>query len=212
MLPENFGEFFIAITILTMIPGADTMMVIRNSIRGGLTDGAITSAGICTGLFFHAAVSGCGLALILYNSAQLYHFIKIIGAFYIIWLGFQNIWDAKKRYSSALSPENISYISQPLSIGKSFREGILSNVLNPKTAIFYITFMPQFMTEGGNPVAQIFVLTAIHFGISFIWQCLLASVVGKAKELMTAPKSRSFIEATAGSILVGLGLKLATSE
>lgn len=212
MLPDNFGEFLIAITILSMIPGADTMMVIRNSIRGGIVDGAITSAGICTGLFFHAAISGCGLALILYNSAQLYHFIKIIGAFYIVWLGAQNLWDAKKRYTTALQDENIAAQSEPVMISRSFREGILSNVLNPKTAIFYITFMPQFMRAGADPLTQIFFLTSIHFAISFIWQCLLASIIEKAKQVMTAPKSRSFIEATAGSILIGLGIRLAASE
>lgn len=212
MLPDNFGEFLIAITILAMIPGADTMMVIRNSIRGGLPDGAITSAGICTGLFFHAAVSGCGLALILYNSAQLYHFIKIIGAFYIVWLGFQNLWDAKKRYSGAQGSEELAAAAEKVRVMRSFREGILSNVLNPKTAVFYITFMPQFMNANSNPVTQILVLTSIHFGISFIWQCLLASIVGKAKQVVSAPRSRSYIEATAGSILVGLGIKLAASE
>jgi len=212
MLPENFGEFLIAITILTMIPGADTMMVIRNSIRGGLPDGAITSMGICTGLFFHAAISGCGLALILYNSAQLYHFIKIIGAFYIVWLGCQNLWDAKKRYSGAQGSEELAAATEKLRITRSFREGILSNVLNPKTAVFYITFMPQFMTSTGSPMTQIFFLTSIHFVISFLWQSMLASVVGKAKQVVSAPKSRSYIEATAGSILVGLGLKLAASE
>ncbi|MFA9395949.1 MAG: LysE family translocator [Halodesulfovibrio sp.] len=212
MLPDNFGEFLIAITILSMIPGADTMMVIRNSIRGGLTDGAITSAGICTGLFFHATISGCGLALILYNSAQLYHFIKIIGAFYIIWLGCQNLWDARKRFTSAKGAEELAAKAEKVRVSRSFREGILSNVLNPKTAIFYITFMPQFMSSGGNPVTQIFFLTSVHFCISFIWQCLLASIVGKAKQVMSAPKSRSYIEATAGSILVGLGVKLAASE
>ncbi|MEZ6853957.1 LysE family translocator [Halodesulfovibrio aestuarii] len=212
MIPDNFGEFLIAITILAMIPGADTMMVIRNSIRGGFTDGAITSVGICSGLFFHATISGCGLALILYQSAQLYHFIKIIGAFYIVWLGFQNLWDAKKRYSSAKGIEEISARSETLRITRSLREGVLSNVLNPKTAVFYITFMPQFMSSGSNPITQIFFLTSIHFCISFIWQCLLASIVGKAKEVVSAPKSRSYIEATAGSILIGLGIKLAATE
>lgn len=211
MLPENFGEFLIAITILSMIPGADTMMVIRNSLRGGFIDGAVTSTGICSGLFVHAAVSGCGLALILYNSAQIYHFIKIIGALYIIWLGLQNLWEAKNRYR-ATSADQLATCSAPLCVRRSFTEGVLSNVLNPKTAVFYITFLPQYMNPEGNLLLQSFTLAGIHFGISFIWQNILAGVVDRAKQIITAPKSRSCIEATAGTILVGLGIKLAASE
>lgn len=211
MLPENLGEFLIAITILSMIPGADTMMIIRNSLRGGFVDGVVTSTGICSGLFVHAAVSSCGLALILYNSAQLYHFIKIIGALYIIWLGLQNLWEAKNRYGSA-SADQVAACSAPLCVRRSFTEGVLSNVLNPKTAIFYITFLPQFMNPEGDLLLQSFTLAGIHFGIAFVWQNILAAVVDRVKQVITAPKSRSYIEATAGTILVGLGIKLAASD
>lgn len=212
MLPNNFGEFLITITILALIPGADTMMVIRNSIRGGFVDGALTSLGICSGLLFHAVISGCGLALIIYNSAQLYHALKVIGAFYIVWLGCQNLWEAKKRYKSSKGIEEISAKSEKLFVARSLREGILSNVLNPKAAIVYITFIPQFVNPNGHPMAQIFFLTGIHFLIALVWLSVLASIVGKAKQVVSAPKSRSYIEATAGSILVGLGIKLAASE
>ena len=211
MLPENLGEFLIAITILSMIPGADTMMIIRNSLRGGFVDGSITSAGICTGIFFHAAVSSCGLALIIYNSAQIYHFIKCIGAFYIIWLGLQNLWEARKRYNAAAA-EQLALSSEPLNVRRSLTEGFLSNILNPKTAIFYITFMPQFMNPEKDLLLQIFSLACIHFAVSFSWKILTAAVVDKIKQIITAPKSRSYIEAVAGSILVVLGVKIAASE
>ncbi|MCG8532291.1 MAG: LysE family translocator [Desulfovibrionales bacterium] len=211
MLPENFGEFLFAITILSIIPGADTMMVIRNSLRGGFKDGTITSAGISSGLFVHAAISGCGLALIIYNSAQAYHILKVVGAFYIVYLGLQNLREAKKRYT-ANHAEQLSVTYEPVLIHRSFREGVLSNVLNPKTAVFYMTFLPQYMNPESNLLLQSFTLAGMHFGISFVWQCILAGIVDKIKRIITAPKSRSYIEATAGSILVGLGIKLAVSE
>lgn len=91
----NFEAFLIAITILTLTPGLDTALVIRNTTRGGFHDGAVTSLGICLGLFVHASFSALGISVILTQSAELFTLVKSVGAAYLIWLGISSLRSLK---------------------------------------------------------------------------------------------------------------------
>ena len=210
MLPENLIEYLVAITIFCLIPGANTMMIVRNSVRGGFMDGAVTSTGIGVGFFIHAVISTCGLALILYHSAQFYHLIKFCGAAYIIWMGLLNI--RKAMNSSNYCEDDSSTCFKAYSIRKSFTEGIIFNILNPKTCIFYMAFLPQFMNPEGNLPLQAFTLAGLHCSIFLIWQYAIAGFVHKAKAFLTTSTARSRIDAVAGLALVGLGVELAASD
>lgn len=209
MMPENLLQYLIAVTIFCLIPGANTMMIVKNSIRGGFVDGAATSTGIGAGFFIHAAVSTCGLALILYNSAQLYQAIKFCGAAYIAWMGIQNLRSAMNRNSSEVEKQ---VCFAHCSVHKSFTEGIVFNILNPKTCIFYMAFLPQFMDPKGNLLLQACILAGLHCAIFLCWQYAIAGFVHKAKGLISKAKVRTRIDAVAGIALVGLGVELAISD
>lgn len=209
MAEDQTIAFLIAITVLTMVPGADTVMVTRNSLRGGFRDGALTSLGICCGLFVHAVISAGGLSLILLGSAKLFAAVKLVGAAYIIWLGLVSARSALRGPAADFA---ITTPGNGASVWRSLREGFLSNVLNPKTIIFYMAFLPQFMDPAGNAVLQAMAMAGVHFVIGMIWQCSLAAMLDKAKNLLTSGKARRIMDGLTASVLLGLGVRLALAD
>ena len=201
----NFEAFIVAITILTLTPGVDTALVIRNSSRGGFIDGATTSLGICSGLFVHATFSAIGISALLAQSAQLFAAVKMVGAAYLIWLGLSSLWALIKGQAA---PAELTLVQQSLNVKRSLREGFLSNVLNPKTAVFYLAFLPQFIDPAGSAFGPSLLMAAIHFVIAMIWQCGLAGALDAAKGLLKSSRFMAWMEATTGVVLVALGVKL----
>ena len=206
---ENFEAFLIAITILTLTPGLDTALVLRNSSRGGFADGSTTSLGICLGLFVHATFSAIGISAILAQSAELFNAVKMVGAAYLIWLGATTL---KSVWKGELGTVNTQAQQRQLHLTRSLREGFLSNVLNPKTAVFYLAFLPQFINPEGSAFLQSCLMASIHFVIAMVWQCGLAGVLNSAKNLLQSSTFMKRMEATTGVVLVGLGVKLLIEE
>ncbi|GAL25472.1 putative threonine efflux protein [Vibrio variabilis] len=204
----NFEAFLIAITILTLTPGLDTALVIRNTTRGGFHDGAVTSLGICLGLFVHASFSALGISVILTQSAELFTLVKSVGAAYLIWLGISSLRSLKNASAMSISEGR----EQGVQGKRSLREGFLSNVLNPKTAVFYLAFLPQFINPEYSPLVQSMVMASIHFIIAMVWQCGLSGMLNSAKSLLKSSKFIRWMEATTGLVLVGLGVKLLLEE
>ncbi|MCJ8348659.1 LysE family translocator [Moritella sp.] len=204
----NFEAFLIAITILTLTPGLDTALVIRNSSRSGFMAGCVTSLGICSGLFVHAMFSALGISAILLQSADLFQLVKWVGAAYLIWLGlgsFRAIYKGSNKIAM-LEEDNVTSSSR-----RSMREGFLSNVLNPKTAIFYLAFLPQFIDLNYSPIVQSFTMASIHFLIAMIWQCSLAFAINSAKKLFKSSAMMNWMEGVTGTVLILLGAKLLLS-
>lgn len=209
MYIQNFEAFLIAITILTLTPGLDTALVIRNTSRAGMADGCVTSLGICIGLFVHATFSAIGISAILTQSAELFHVMKMVGAGYLIWLGISSL----RSLSKAGQGIHVGALSHTqLSVKRSLREGFLSNVLNPKTAVFYLAFLPQFINPEYSPLLQSLFMAAIHFVIAMLWQCGLAGALSSAKNLLKNAAFMRWMEGTTGVVLVLLGAKLMTDE
>ncbi|THE23484.1 LysE family translocator [Vibrio cholerae O1 biovar El Tor] len=205
MVIQNFEAFFIAITILTLTPGLDTALVIRNTSRAGFADGCTTSLGICFGLFVHATFSAIGISAILAQSAELFQIVKMVGAAYLIWLGISSLRSLMKTGQGI---EVASLAHAQFRLTRSLREGFLSNVLNPKTAVFYLAFLPQFINPDYSPLAQSLLMALIHFAIAMVWQCGLAGVLSSAKNLLKNASFMRWMEGTTGVVLVALGIKL----
>jgi threonine/homoserine/homoserine lactone efflux protein len=201
----------VAVTILTLTPGIDTILIIRNSARGGWSDGAVSSLGICSGLFVHALVSAFGISLILMQTAWAFSALKMAGAGYLIWLGLNSwrrlIFKKEGKVFGQLEASKVEFNAV-----RSFREGFLSNVLNPKTVIFYMAFLPQFIDPVRDPLSQSMVVAGIHFTIAMIWQCLLASMVDRAKVLLQRPKFGQIFDGLTGSVMLYLGSRLVLDD
>ncbi len=205
MVIQNFEAFFIAITILTLTPGLDTALVIRNTSRAGFADGCTTRLGICFGLFVHATFSAIGISAILAQSAELFQIVKMVGAAYLIWLGISSLRSLMKTGQGI---EVASLAHAQFRLTRSLREGFLSNVLNPKTAVFYLAFLPQFINPDYSPLAQSLLMALIHFAIAMVWQCGLAGALSSAKNLLKNASFMRWMEGTTGVVLVALGIKL----
>lgn len=200
--------FLLAITLLTMTPGVDTFMVIRNALRGGWRDGFLTSFGICCGLFVHATVSAAGLSMILLGSAQAFTMLKLAGALYLTWLGFQSLRSAWRAKGMPLSDTRRLKVSPRVSL----QEGFLSNVLNPKPIVFYMAFLPQFIDPSQSPLGQSLFMAGLHFTIANLWQGALVLLVSRASRWLARPSVARSLDGVAGLLLLGFGTKLALSQ
>lgn len=201
----SLWTYLVAITLLTITPGVDTMMVLRNTLRGGAKDGLVSSLGICLGLFVHATLSAVGISAILLYSATAFTLLKTIGACYLLWLGFAGIrafWNA--RYHT----EETSLKPDPFNALRSLREGFLSNVLNPKTIIFYMAFLPQFIDPTHSALTQSLFLALLHFIIGTLWQGILVYMICSANRLILKPSIRQKLDLSSGLIMLFLGLGL----
>lgn len=215
---ELFWAYLVAISLLTVTPGVDTLLVMRNAGRGGLKhglrDGCVTSVGICCGLFIHATLSALGISVLLVETAWAFTAVKWAGACYLIWLGLSSLRQAMARGPANADESSISSaeppLMKPVSIWVAFREGLLSNVLNPKTALFYMALLPQFIDPTGNAFQQSLFLAAVHFVLAMAWQCGLALVVVKSRRLGVGQGVKRMLNALTGGFFVAIGAKLAT--
>lgn len=212
---------FVAIAaILTITPGADTMLVVRNVLARGQRAGFLTTMGICSGLFFHATLSALGLSIILVRSATVFEVVKVVGACYLIFLGCRSIWQALghhkdtssgiggQRTSEMLTTKASSAEVRNTGRWRSVREGFLSNVLNPKVAVFYLAFLPQFINPGDFVLGKSLLLAAIHFVLGIAWLSLVTIFLGRMRALLTKPAVQRGLEAVTGVILIAFGVRL----
>jgi threonine/homoserine/homoserine lactone efflux protein len=202
------ATYLVAITLLTLTPGVDTMLVIRNTARGGWRDGAVSSLGICSGLFIHAVISAVGISVILLQAAWAFSALKLAGAGYLIWLGLVS-WQKVIRKETFKVDNGLSGQGASFTAIRSLREGFLSNVLNPKTAVFYMAFLPQFINPAHSALVQSLLLAGLHFIIAMIWQCLLALMVKRFKFWLQRPTVSQVFDSVTGGVLVALGIRVA---
>jgi threonine/homoserine/homoserine lactone efflux protein len=198
--------YLVAITLLTLTPGLDTMLVIRNTARGGWRDGAVSSLGICSGLFVHAIISAVGISMILLQAAWAFGMLKLAGAGYLVWLGTCS-WRKVLRRDSFEAVNGVS--PGAFRFRCSLREGFLSNVLNPKTAVFYMAFLPQFINPAHSALIQSLFLAGLHFLIAMIWQCILALMVRQLKSWLQRPRVNRWFDGITGTVMIALGLRVA---
>jgi threonine/homoserine/homoserine lactone efflux protein len=188
--------------LLTILPGADMALVAKVTLLDGKRSAFFTSLGICAGLPVHATASALGLSLILATSAEAFTAVKFAGAAYLTYLGVRTIRDSMRP---AVDPELAA--TRVRSGRAAFAQGWLSNVLNPKVALFYLTFLPQFISAGDNVLAKSLLLAGIHAVLGLVWLPLYAYAIDRLVVIMRG--ARRWLERLSGAALIGLGLRLA---
>ena len=146
MFDSQVLAFTLVVAALAFTPGADTMLVVKNGIRSVSPAGWTTTFGILGGTLLHALISALGLSIVLAQSATLFQFIKLLGALYLVWLGLQ----AFRQLPNSQTDDNLT----KLVVWTAFKEGLITNLLNPKVAIFYLAFLPQFISPGRSYAGQ----------------------------------------------------------
>lgn len=206
-MDSQFVAFLVAITLLTLSPGVDTLLVLRNTSRGGWADGMVSSFGICSALFIHATVSAVGISMVLLHSAWLFSGLKLLGAGYLVWLGVQSL----RGLGSLREMPKLQLVGS-FRWQRSLGEGLLSNLLNPKAVIFYMAFLPQFIDPADSALQQSLWLAAIHFTIGMIWLGLIAFILDRAKRSAMGVSLQRWIQGLTGFVMIGFGLKLAIDQ
>jgi RhtB (resistance to homoserine/threonine) family protein len=205
---DGLLPFSVAAALLTLSPGPDTMLVLRNVLRGGRAAGVRTTMGICTGLLGHATLSALGLSVILARSAAAFAVVKLVGAAYLVWLGVGSLRAAATPGAAGPAPGPIALPGD----GRPFREGLLTNLFNPKVAVFYLAFLPQFIAPGEPVLAKSLLLAAIHNAMGLVWLSGVSAGVDRAQRFVTNRSVRRALDGVCGAVLVGLGLRLALAR
>ena len=190
--------------ILTILPGADMALVTRNVLAIGRRRTMLTIAGIGSGCIIHATASALGLSAILATSAAAFNVVKTVGALYLVWLGVQSIREAGRPVSAPSESTN----TRGARLGP-FLQGFLTNVLNPKVAIFYLTFLPQFIGPGEPVFRRSLFLASLHIAMGFVWLTAYAWFIDRLGAVLTRPVVKAWLERVTGGLLIALGARLA---
>lgn len=213
MFDSGLAAFALVVFVLTITPGADTMLVIRNTLRGGRRDGMMTASGVISGVFTHAVLSALGLSVILSRSAAAFHSVKLVGALYLVWLGIQSLRSARRPTGLAVIDASDDAPGSALPPRRRpFLEGLLTNILNPKVAIFYLAFLPQFIAPGDPVLAWSLLMALIHNMMGILWLGLIAVLVSRSRQWVRRPTVKRWLDAVSGTVLVALGIRLALEE
>jgi threonine/homoserine/homoserine lactone efflux protein len=204
--PTKFALFIGVSWALILSPGPDMIYVISRGMAHGRRAGILSAIGVVCGILVHTTAAAFGLTLILQTSAFAFLFVKFIGAAYLLYLGLK-AWRDKSTFSLQTS-------APAAKSGALFWQGVLSNVLNPKIAIFFLAFLPQFVDKGSSHVTLQMVVLGITFACFGL--CFLL-VVGYSsgsigRWLTYRPQYAQFFQRVAGGILIGLGIRLAFTE
>jgi threonine/homoserine/homoserine lactone efflux protein len=193
-------QFAIASLILIALPGPDQALIMRNSLVGGRTAGLRTTLGGAAGLTLHATAAALGVSALLATSATAYAALKVIGIAYLLYLGV-------KMLRSAGRPE----AERKTRVGHPLVQGFVSNALNPKVALFFLTFVPQFLPDSGPTLPVALMLSAIFAVLYIAWFSGLVGIIGLASNALRRPRVKAWTERVSGTALLAFGARLAAA-
>jgi threonine/homoserine/homoserine lactone efflux protein len=196
--------FTLAATLIVLLPGPDTLVVVRNLIRGGRRAAALTVLGVLSGLTIWVVTAALGLAALLRASRDGYTALRLVGAVYLVWLGVNSF-----RTRSAAHVDELAAKSPGKLLGVGYRAGLATDLLNPKVGVFFVTFLPGFV-PAGHPVGS----TSLVFGAIFVIEtaayfALLLMLASRITRWMGQPAIRKRLDRATGFVLIGFGIRLA---
>ncbi|MGF1704241.1 LysE family translocator [Photobacterium makurazakiensis] len=200
--------FFSTAFALNVAPGPDLLYILTKTIANGKRVGIASALGVCTGALFHVFAASVGLSAILVSSAFAFSIVKYIGVGYLLYLAYQSFY-------SAGTSLNISENEQPKeSAWVAFKQGVLVDILNPKVAIFFMAFLPQFIRDGNGSVPiQLMYLGLLVVLVAVVVEVLYVLAASKLTEKVRSSQRLSvWLDRTVGTIFIALGIKLAVSS
>jgi threonine/homoserine/homoserine lactone efflux protein len=202
-LTQSLLTFTVAAALLAATPGVDTALVLRALVTSGARRALLAALGIAAGCLVWGAVVALGLGALLTASALAFNVLKVVGAVYLFWQGLK-LLRRKPRPGSVLSASPPS--------GSAFLTGFLTNVLNPKVGVFYVTLLPQFLVADVPAGPYIFALAGIHVGLSLLWFVLLIAAARPLQKWLARPRVQVGMDRITGLVFVVSGLKLVAAQ
>jgi threonine/homoserine/homoserine lactone efflux protein len=199
----TFAVFAAASLALAVVPGPAVLYIVAQSVHGGRRAGVVSAFGVVTGSMFHVVAAVVGLSAVLAASAEAFTAVKLVGAAYLVWLGIRAILSRDDRIAGRDAES---------SLARTYRRGVVVNILNPKTALFFLAFLPQFVDPDGSTRGQLAVLGVTFALIALTTDLIWALVAGTAGAVLR--RSRTFLRVqryVSGTIFVGLGVLAAAT-
>ena len=212
--------FITAGLVLNLTPGPDVMYIVAHAVRGGARAGVAAALGIDAGCLVHVAAAALGVSALLATSATAFALLKWAGAFYLVWVGVQML-------RAALRPDatdNIAAGAQPASAGAGlhaqvpraavWRRGFLTNVLNPKVALFFLAFVPQFIAPGTAQPGLVFLLLGLLFTVNGLLVCVgwALAAAWAARRAGALQRALRWLDGVAGGLFIVFGVRLALTQ
>lgn len=203
------ASFALVALLMTITPGIDTALVLRTAVREGRRFAIGTALGIGAGVLVWGIAAAVGISALLLASETAYTVVKFAGALYMVWLGIGMLRSAIRPRRKDTAP------AAPAPASRSgwghFRQGFLTNLMNPKVGAFYVALVPQFLPAGANPALMGGLLALVHVLQSLAWFALLILAVGAMRAWLARPRVQRGVDAVAGLVIVGFGAGLAVS-
>jgi threonine/homoserine/homoserine lactone efflux protein len=210
---ESLVAFLAVSAVVICTPGQDTALTIRNTLAGGRRGGIATAAGVALGQAVWTLAASAGVVTLLAASEPAFRALKLAGAAYLVYLGAQSIYSAfRRRYAHAADPlEQSAGRPEGLASSRALRQGVLSNLGNPKMAVFFASLLPQFAPGGSDAFLVLLALGLLFCSLTLGWLTLYAIAVSKAQRLLVGPVRRA-LDAVTGVVLMAFGIRLAVAE
>ena len=214
-LTQSLLTFTVAAALLAATPGIDTALVLRALVASGARRALLAALGIAAGCLVWGAVVALGLGALLTASALAFNLLKAVGAAYLLWQGVKLLL---RRSGTGLTQTSDSTDStDPVAAstgaqGSAFWSGFLTNVLNPKVGVFYVTLLPQFVVPDVPAGPYIFALAGIHVGLSLLWFVLLIAAARPLQRWLARPRVQTALDRITGGVFVAFGLRLVVAQ
>ncbi|MEQ1648398.1 MAG: LysE family translocator [Hyphomicrobiaceae bacterium] len=215
---QDLWLFVLSGFLLNVTPGPDMALVVARSATRGVKAGIAAALGVGVGALVHIVAGAVGLSALLMTSAWAFSVVKLIGAAYLVFMGVQMIRGSFRASTSGATAasqdsEPQALGGEPQALGQIFLQGALTNVLNPKVAIFFLAFLPQFIAPDAPSTTLAFVALGLIFDVvGTAWNILVACVAGRLAHSSNGQNVRIWLERVIGVLFVGIGAKLALSE
>ena len=203
--------FIAAGWLLNLTPGPDVLYIVSSALRSGARAGIVAALGIVSGCFVHVFAAALGVGALLATSATAFSVLKWAGAAYLMWMGVKLL---QTKGGSYVVPSSVGASREPADLRRIFRQGFLTNVLNPKVALFFLAFVPQFIAPGTDDKVTAFLLLGLLFNLNslpinfgYAWLAGWAS-----RRVGTMQRAMHWMDRAAGLMFIGFGLKLALSD
>ncbi|HCH27580.1 MULTISPECIES: LysE family translocator [Psychrobacter] len=212
---ENYLGFVLAAILLNLTPGTDTMYIITRSVSHGSAAGFYSVLGIISGILVHTVFAALGLSIILINSPLAFTIVKYIGASYLCYLGIKMLMSKQPSLlANHLPKSSPSAPANSIAHWQIYKQGVLTNVFNPKVALFFLAFFPQFIDPSYAHSALSFLILGLSFALTgFVWCSCLALLASKfSANLRKNPAIEVLLNKISGVVFIGLGVKLLTEK
>jgi RhtB (resistance to homoserine/threonine) family protein len=208
-VPSHFSVYVGVVIAIALLPGPDTAVVTKNALIHGRGAALGSAIGVNVGLTVWTVATALGVASLLKTSETIYTTLKLIGALYLIWIGARAIWDSRR---ATAGPGTVAAPGRTIDGRRGFNQGVISNLANPKVAIFFTSLLPQFVSPSGSALIQMLLLGVAFIAINVTWMCSYALAAVRMSDVLSRARVKATIDRISGIVLIGVGIRLATER